>query len=381
MRIGILTFHFVSNQGAVLQCYALRQFLERQGHEVSVINYCPPYHTVRYAAHKNPILYAKDFWGKLYKRNLFARIGYTIRSFVRCLYLNIIQSDKKVLECYSSFRNKYIVFTKEYKSLKALQEDPPELDAYICGSDQLWNPELLEQAFDKAYFLDFGPPSVRRVSYAVSTGTHLSDKELEQLHLLCEKLDAVSLREYDEKTINAIGREVSICIDPTFFLTVEDYKNIERDGKTDVPYIFVYGFETNSEIINAIEEAKEKYHCMVINGSPGRVNYKGDALNISEYGPDEFLGYISHAECIVTNSFHATTFSIIYQKRFITVPHSTRSMRMVSLLDRLGLNACLYHHPCFDIDSNIDYENVNNRIEEWRTYSIQYLNKAIGIRA
>lgn len=379
MKIGIITFHFVSNQGAVLQCYALQKYLEDRGHEVYVINYRPRYHTVRYAAIKNPFLYSRGFWRKFYSKGNVERMYLTLRSFVRCLYLNCKSTDRNVLQCFDSFRNKYLNLTREYTTLEELRQDPPLFEAYICGSDQLWNPELLDQKIDNAYFLKFGSPETLRISYAVSIGRKMPEKYLREIKFLCKEFTAVSLREYDKQVIDAIHKKVYICIDPTFLLTADDYSQIEEKIDITEPYIFVYGFETTDVMINAIIEATEKYKCRVINGSPGRVKYKGDAENIIEYGPGRFLSYIKNAECVVTNSFHATTFSIIYKKRFITVPHSTRSLRMTSLLKRFNLEACLYGDCKYDINAYIDYEKVTEKLDEWKAYSDNYLNHSLNV--
>ena len=377
MKIGTITFHFASNQGAVLQCYALKKYLEKQGHEVSVIDYQPTYHTVRYKSKKNPFVYARGFWKKFSGKKLSRRIYLTLRSFIRCVYMNMKQTDRKIEECFDSFRNKHLNLTKEYKSISQLRKDPPEMDAYISGSDQLWNPELLDQSFDEAYFLRFGKEKTERIAYAVSIGKAFSDRYLCQLKNLCADFDAISLREYNKSAIDAIGKDVHVCVDPTFLLQAEDYQEAEGEIELGEPYIFVYGFESNSSIFEAIEAAKRKYNCRVINGSPTKIKYQGEAEKIREYGPDMFLSYIKHASCVVTNSFHATTFSIIYQKQFVTVPHSTRGMRMKNLLGRLGLCSCLYGDTSFNMNERIDYTKVQSVLSEWRAQSEEFLSMAL----
>ena len=153
MKIGIITFHFAHNHGAVLQCCALKKYLESQGHEVKVIDYRPKYHTVRYDAVKNPFRYAADVCKKK-KPSSLKKIKVFCRSVARAIKLNIKGTDKKNDELFAAFTKKHLNLTECYTSLKSLKKNPPELDAYISGSDQLWNPDLLDQEFDRAYFLE-----------------------------------------------------------------------------------------------------------------------------------------------------------------------------------------------------------------------------------
>lgn len=377
MKIGIITFHFVSNAGGILQCYALQKFLSKQGYDVQVIDYRPKYHTVRYTARKNPFIYATWFWKKNAGKRAIKRVIMTVRSFMRCLYLNIKQPDKRKEQLFSSFINEHIRMTQNYSSLQQLRSNPPDADVYITGSDQLWNPELLDFAFDPAYFLQFGLENIPRISYAVSTGKKLNEDELFALRGMCEKLTAISLREYDSKAIEAIGKDVHVCIDPTLLLDADDYASVESKQKDAEPFIFVYGFENTSEIHSAIALAKKKYHCKVINGSPNRIKLGEDAENLLNYGPDRFLTLIKNAQCVVTNSFHGTVFSIIYHKDFITIAHSTRGRRMTSLLSRLELTCRLWGDSGFDFSGIPNYEAVGKRLLVLRKYSTDFLFAAI----
>ena len=124
MRIGIITFHFAHNHGAVLQCCALQKYLELQGHDVKIINYRPKYHTVRYDAVKNPFRYASDVCKKK-KCTSVGRIKVFCRSIARCMKLNIKGTDKKNAAFFGEFTSKNLHLTKRYTSLKSLKKNPP----------------------------------------------------------------------------------------------------------------------------------------------------------------------------------------------------------------------------------------------------------------
>lgn len=377
MKIGIITFHFVSNHGAVLQSFATQRFLEKQGYQAEIIDYRPKYHTVRYLGHKNPIMYAMWYWKRYEQKGILRRIMLTTRSFFRCILFNVTQTDKKTACEFSRFITLHLHLSKRYESFQQLQKDPPLDDVYISGSDQLWNPDVLNHSFDPVYFLNFGRKGIPRIAYAVSIGKQYNNAELNQLHEYCKDLTAISLREYNTKAINAIGKDVHICIDPTLLLEANDYEELESANNTDQPYIFVYGFQSNNEILEAIELAKKHYQCHIINGSPHRINVP-DAESVKDYGPDKFLALIKYARCVVTNSFHGTAFSIIYRKEFITVLHSTRGERMAQLLEKLNLKKRLWGDPGFSFDDSLDYDEVFTILSKLQNQSKEYLLSAIS---
>jgi len=379
LKIGIITFHFVHNQGAVLQCFALKKYLEEQGHEVQVIDYQPKYHTIRYSGWKNPFYYTD--WQLRRRKELSGKRKFIAgcRIFFHCMKMNIKRKGRNNEKLFKAFVCKNLKCTVKYTTLKQLQKTPPEMEAYISGSDQLWNTDLLDHKFDPAYFLDFGSEECKRISYAVSMGKEFTSEECKHLKTLCSNLDAVSLRENTPIVIDAIGRDVHICIDPTLLLNAEDYACIESGLEEVEPYIFVYGFETSDSIMKAVNQAMELYGCKIINGSPGRVRLKGEnVVNIREYAPDRFLTFIKNAKCVVTNSFHGTVFSILYRKKFVTVSHSSRGRRMVELLNKLGLSDVLWGDPSFSAEKEIDYESVYCKLVELRKSSTNYLEKALA---
>lgn len=380
MKVGIITFHFVHNLGGILQCVALQRVLEEMGHDVSVIDYRPRYHTVRYSAYKDPILYTRHFWKKFHYHDIARRIYLTAKSFMRCLVINIAGIDRIQEAVINAYLESNLRLTERYTSLKQLQTSPPEMDAYISGSDQLWNTRHTNYQYDHAYFLGFGSPNTLRITYAVSQGEAVSQKETTELGSLCEDLDYISLREYSAAKVNAIGRDVRICLDPTLLLDQRSYEALETQHTQGKPYIFVYGFETNDDILAALNMAVDKYHCSIVNGSPGRVKVPGDVESIRNYAPDRFLTLVKNAECVITNSFHGTALSIIYKKRFICVPHSTRGQRMTELLGKLELTCCLWGDSDFSFEEKIDYDRAYNRLQGLRDDSLAYLSTALGKR-
>lgn len=378
MKINIITFHFVSNCGGVLQCYAMQKFLEKCGHEASVIDYRPEYHTIRYQAHKNPFVYVKHYKRQFRNRGLIEKAILTLRAFARCIVLDFNASERHVARLFNSFINTNLKLTHKYISLDQLKEDPPVADAYVTGSDQVWNPDLLEDKFDPAYFLDFGSDTISRVAYAVSTGKKLNASETSELADLCKNLTAISIREYSQGVVDSINEDVHICIDPTLLLDSDDYAQIQAAINEQEPYIFVYGFEDNEILHNVVDKVQKRYGIRIINGCPHRIHLDGNVKNLRECGPGEFLTLIRNATFVVTNSFHGTALSIIYRKEFVTLAHSTRGNRMTELLNKLDLSSRLWGSEDFSIDTTIEWKHVEEKLAFLRQHSSRFLLSAIA---
>lgn len=379
MKIGIITFHFAHNQGAVLQCYALQTALSNLGHTPNVIDYRPAYHAAKYAARKNPFALASNNRKKYKNSNLFKREYQAFRGFCRGLMTYINPKDSLREKNFESFFNRHLLLTKRYSSLKKLQKNAPRFDAYVSGSDQLWNPELLDGDFDPAYFLCFGEKDVHRFTYAISLKQTYSTEHTAKLEALCKNIPVISAREHND-TLDAItSGNYTVCIDPTLLLEKEAFAPLESEiGETE-PYIFVYGFENSDDIQKAVKTVADQTGYHVINGSPDKIKLDGNVKNVRNYAPDQFLTYIKNAAYVVTNSFHGTAFSIIYQKQFLTVPHTTRGKRMVELLHKIGLSDRLWGDATARFDAPIDYDSAHDALLKLREQSLAYLKSNLKL--
>ena len=375
MKIGIITFHFASNQGAVLQCYALQTYLEKQGHMVEVIDYRPAYHLAKYTPHKNPFIIAKSNWKRNSKMRAPKRVYIYIRGFARGVISSIEQADRVRFALFESFRDEHLHQSERYTTLKQLQNKPPCDDLYIAGSDQIWNTDFCDYELDPAYFLKFGNLGTKRVTYAVSPKEKYSNTEKEQLKELCRGLDYISIREPNPDITQVVERDVEIDPDPTLLIDKEDYNVIEAERIVREPYLFVYGMEDASEVDSAVKTISETKGLKVVNGSPHRIRLSMECEKVYDYGPKEFLSYIKYASYVVTNSFHGTVFSVLYEKPFTSVTHSTRGKRITSLLSAIELDSRLWDETTSSWNSGIDYESVRRKIELLRNNADNYFKK------
>lgn len=388
MKIGILTFHFAFNCGAVLQCYALQKTMTDFGNDVRIINYCPWYHQNRYTSRKNPFYFAKKKM-KEPAKNVFERWRHGIKGFSDTVksWENtkpLRSREQKFL----TFRKTYLNETRMYRTIRDLRAHPPKFDLYIAGSDQLWNRKLTENRYDHAYFLRFGGKKVKRVTYAVGTYFENILDEQKQMDPLIWLMNIVSLRE--EKWLNTVMRSTlpdkpfHVDIDPTLLLDTFEYDALmPSDMLEKEPYILTYTMpgEAQERVNRAARRLSEAKGLKLIdvNGNPNAGNKQiGDQRVVS---PTEFLWYVKHASYVLTNSFHGTVFSVLYQKPFMTVLHAETGNRVSELLERLGLGdryTTFATDVAQKIDEPIDWAGAKEKLQPLREESLRYLRYCCG---
>lgn len=387
MKVGIITFHFPYNCGAVLQCLALQTKLEELGHEVCIINYRPWYHQNRYTPLKNPFFFSSKCFHDS-TESLTRRYIYAVDGFLRTVYSwrHYPMAVKKE-QYFRTFVSKNLHETRVYRSLKQLQKIPPKCDVYISGSDQLWNSGLTGGKLDSAYFLNFGDTSVGRMTYSVGTNFTNLEKPEEVLQNLVKSLDIISLRETKwlaevEKATKG-KQEIHVDVDPTLLLDAKHYTQFMPNMPNEPEsYILTYTMigTTQKQVYNGARILSERLGIKIIDicGDPNIMNQKVKDNRLC--GPGEFLKYVQNAEYVITNSFHGTVFSVIFQKKFITIPHAQTGNRVTELLDKLGLFG-RYHYVTMDaveeVTNEIDYSAVSEKLDALREESISFLRDSV----
>lgn len=367
MKIKTITCHEVYNYGATLQEYALITYLESIEHEVEAIQYKPDYLSKHFKLwevsnpryEKNPVLKAAYLIFKLPKR------------------LTILPRKWN----FDKFSAKHIKRTKKrYETNEDLKNDLPEADAFVCGSDQIWN-SFFQNGKDPAFYLDFVPSSKLKVSYAASFATEeLEEKNKSFVKRMVEGIDKVSVRETSGISIlEDLGvKDVVQVLDPVFLLDKSFWVDKFVDKKEEQEFIFVYDFDSNKEIERVANSlAKEK--SLKIYTVNRNINYADK--NFCLEGPDKFLALIYKATFVLTNSFHAVAFSLIFKKNFLVFNRSEKiNTRM---RDLLGLVGCL---KLLEGDLNFDYANIHelpfeeieDKLNEKIKFSKTFLNEVFN---
>ena len=320
--VGIITAHCSANPGASLQAHALCKKIAELGYQPVIIDYRP----------NNFIDIAERAEQK------------TASSRERLKMAVLGRRLRRRYQLFQQFETEYYPEkTRCYRSVEQISADPPVLDAYLCGSDQIWNPKHVN--YNMTYFLDFakhqpGP----RISYAASIGQDVVDERgCEFLKAGTENLDRISVREDTAKELlqDQIGitGEVLQHIDPTMLYPASHWRSLARAPKKKLPpkYVLYYPLQDNPIVdeLNCAVKEQTGLPCVALCSAlrkPGFADFQ-----IAEYGPQEFLYLIDHADGVVTNSFHGIVMSLILGTNIIPYCNPVRNSRIESLFRMLKI--------------------------------------------
>ena len=346
MQIRIITCHDVYNHGASLQAYALQTYLELMGHTVELIDYKPDYLSRHYLLWSvdNPI-FDKPFIKQLY---LLAKLPGRLVALRR----------KRLFD---AFTNKYLKRTAcKYHSNEELKANPPQADAYIAGSDQIWN-TLFQNGRDASFYLNFAPLGAKRISYAASFATEDVVEDYKSfVQKMLQNFDAISIRERCSLSLlSSLGRKdgVAVC-DPVFLLAREQWEELLPQKQKVERYLLVYDTEKSDKVKGVAQWIAKEKKLKIYNVSGFRLDYVDKDFWASS--PLEFVRLIRDADYVVSNSFHATAFSLIFERDFCVVNRSERiNERMKNLLEDYHLGDRLVTGYSDSLITNIDYMAVN----------------------
>ena len=364
MKIKTITCHDVYNHGASLQAYALQTYLESLGHSVEIIDYKPDYLSRHYLlwAVDNPI-YDKPIVKQMY---LMAKLPGRIKALRR----------KKVFD---DFTRKYLKLTgMRYQSCEELKDNLPKADVYIAGSDQIWN-TLFQNGRDAAFYLDFVPQTAKRIAYAASFATDDVIEEYKPfVRRMLQNLDVISIRERSSLPLLAsLGREdgVAVC-DPVFLLSKGQWNEIVSHTHEKERYLLVYDTEHSAKIQEIAQQIAKEKNLKIYNISGFRLGYVDKDMWASS--PLDFVQLIRDADYVVSNSFHATAFSLIYERDFCVVNRSEGiNERMKSLL--MSYNIVGRHVTSYSASllNSIDYRVVSPLLQKDINDSKDFLKKTL----
>lgn len=371
MKIGILTLPFNNNYGGYLQAYALMTVLKDMGHEVELI----------YRRHnRRPFLY---------------RIKYSIKTIIKIvlgmnhgpLIANQEEEHRKKGELMMPFVDKYISpKTKPLFSTSELRNEcRGKYDAIIVGSDQVWRPDYVPNI--QNFFLDFvDDEKVVKIVYAASFGNNNPSytlKQKQECGRLIELFDKVSVREDNGvEVILNFGWKVkttpSIVLDPTMLLCKTHYESLLSSENIKNRYLLSYVLDNNIELKRLVDSLCSKLnlneYSVIDPRKWERPDYKMPSI-------ETWLESIMNAEFVITDSFHGTVFSIIFNKPFVVYANKYRGAeRFYTLLRYFGLeNRIINESNCNDemINLVINWDNVNKLLEKEKTKSIEFISELL----
>lgn len=300
MKIGIITFHASHNYGSMLQAYALQQTVLKLGHECKIINF-------RTKRQRN-----------FYKPFPIQGNKFTILKAIR--YPRLAIDDIRKHRRFEKFlKEKYILTPGEYGTSSELKEAALDFDCYISGSDQIWNTSCFD--FDTAYYLDFVTKG-RRVAYAPSMGPfperQVTEMNYPMIRQNLAEYSAITVRESrTAKLIKKItGRDSQIVLDPTFLLSIDKWDELAGEKPlVSGEYILLYTPWYSKELYEAAAELARRFNLKVICtlADACRTWAKNPCFSFhTAVGPVEFVNLIKNARFVVSGSFHAVVFSILF---------------------------------------------------------------------
>lgn len=366
MKIGIATFHWSDNYGAVLQAYALQTYLVNAGHVVHVLDFRP----FRFTPHD-------PFW----KRYLAKSPKRWMQKQIR-----LVRQDR-----FERFRKKHLNLSSAVvHHVQELDSYATGLDVLITGSDQVWNPTLTEyQQSADVYFLNFGRTELRRISYAASIG-HSEVETLapwaEVMTNYLKNINHISVRERTGGQIvkSLTGRSnVQTVADPTLLLCASDYRKFFRKAEGNRGGVFSY-------ILHQQDEDAEPYVSEIARFLNQKVTRCGlHELSLGKgyvrLSPERWLAEIDRASFVVTNSFHGVIFCLLLHSPFVVLPvrgkKETMNSRVTELLMAIGLEERLLEYgQAVDgalMNNSVDWKSVDNAVSELRSSGVRFLERVL----
>lgn len=358
MRIGILTQPLHANYGGILQNYALQQVLKNIGAEVWTIDY----------DRHNWLDWADNVWRVF----IFKMLGRTAH------FVDTPNERKRKEMPLRRFVNKHIHITKpRTKIFERRIVKKYAFDTLVVGSDQVWRPMYNYNVED--CFLKFALNlKIKKVAYAASFGTdewEFTPQQTEECAMLAKLFDGISVREKSGVILcgKYLGVSATNVLDPTLLLHAEDYKNLCKDIPKREPFIFAYILDENEAMINNIKDfAESRGLPFLIKGADNSVG-DNDTIEL-------WLSYFRDAEFIITDSFHGTAFSIIFNKDFYVYGNKKRgNSRFHSLLGIFDLKNRMIGNTLPDVLCSIDWNIVNEKREVAIKESKSWLNQILKI--
>lgn len=358
-RIGILTFHKVDNYGAVLQTLALQEALTHAGNIGCVVDYYPVF--MRESA-------------AILQRN-------SLKAFVKS-FLWVKKRFQKHL-VFNQFRDKYYHVVGCNLKADSLALACNNVDMFALGSDQIWNPRITK-GVDPVYYGRFGGKAQNAFSYAASIGANrLDDNEKESMAALTKTLKSVGVREVEVANLLGIKNYCVVC-DPVLLHDRQFWvEKLKINTSDERPYIFLYALMGYKDTYDMTRKLAQKTGLPVIeirNANRAEEEIHGETI-LYAASPEHFVSLIANATYVVTDSFHGTAFSMIFERNFFVIPNKEKGGRMISIMQRLGVEHRIIDTPDkitdYIIDMPIDMEYLREQREQFRKTSLRFLREAV----
>ena len=353
-----------ANYGGTLQNWALQQVLKRMGHEPITLRF--------------PVVYqgmsSMHYWLKVFPMQLARFIAHKFMGGKYEMPLTI-GAWKKSVSGMERFVDEHINVTEYLPNLTMEDVKRYGVEALVVGSDQIWRPVKYDAV--NYYFLGFAKNSdILRITYAPSVALDewpFNESTTAQLKELIKRFYAVSVREESSVKLikDNLGVEAQWGLDPTLLLKKENYlavcNNVPQNKK---PFVFAYILDMNEDKRQMAEKVAKEHGCSVCYLTADKVK--------AEDTIEKWLANFRDSEFVITDSYHGTVFSLIFQKQFYTFYNTYRgNARMDSLKKLTGLEDRFLTILNNEIGNSIDFVEVETQINRMRGVSVKFLKEAL----
>lgn len=372
-KISIITMHSSVNYGSVLQTYATNEVFKKLNCEAEFVDYTRANITDQaYATRMQkrlPIILVKRMSFGIFNRK------------INDIALKRVELRAKPMR---EFLNQYVKLThRKYWTFEELENDPPEADIYCTGSDQVWN-SIWNGGVERPYFLEYVPKGKKRIAYAASIGRDsIDDDEARQIRPYLEKYSAISMREISGvDLLKKMGIDTTWVIDPTLMLNRDEWLRIAEPIETgEKRFLLAYVLNWNDTISRYAKEIASQSNLEIIRickSKIPRISSDGTRVVVVDQ-VGQLLSYFDKAAGVITDSFHATAFSLNFHKQLVVVPPERFSTRLESILKLTGTLECMVDNETIpSLDTTIDWKNVDSVLELERKKAFHFLEKAIS---
>ena len=302
MKVYTMTWYYGNNYGSILQAYALPRAISQLGYPCEILAY-------------TPTIFQK-IKNMLVNRSLVTHLKYKINAWKLKSKKGADKGADLDYACFDAFRAAYMPLTAPAHTTKAIRHITGEDSVFVCGSDQIWNP----QYYNPYYFLHFVKDSTRKIPYAPSFGVkEIPAYQKKRIKKSLSAFHACSVREQRgaEMIQELTGREAFVACDPTVLLNKEEWLEIATPiQKPEKPYIFCYFLSYNEQYMATARRAAEVLGMELKMLPMMAKDYDREETIKDPVGPTEWISWLNGASYVLTDSFHCSLFSIAFGKDF-----------------------------------------------------------------
>lgn len=365
MKVGILTLPNSDSYGATLQMYALYKTVRDLGYDSEIINYHNHYmKMLRHTTRANSRILGINWLKHKALKLLHCRMHRSFRKF---------ESEKMIKYPQKAFSDK-----------KKLGDIGKRYDAVICGSDQVWNPNITDS--DTSYFLDFCGPTTARISYAPSFGVEKLPEIFDvKVKNELKKFSYLSVREETGYRLvyELTHQESRVVLDPTLLVDSTDWTKHEICHHSATgDYILYYTVRGSDSLWQFCTNLARKHNLKILRIGSNFIRKNFEQKDGIEYvcdvSPGEWLYLMHHAKYIMTNSFHGVAFAINYRKNFFVEFSSLTNSRLSHIISMLGLENQIVKSKDSLLPLTVDYTNANRILDQNKSESLTFLKQALS---